>query len=575
MAKHYFGRRLMSLLLCALMLVTPLLLASCKDGVNGKDGINGTNGKDGVDGAMWYRGAANIDTVTDGKAGDFYIDTDDYKLYQKGEAGNWILIMENFGKPGDKGEAGETGVAEKTYTHVRYAKDASGADMSTDPTGRSYISVLTTSKETPDASDFTVWVKFVGEDGLTPYIGYDGYWWTGTERCDYKAANVMGMTTVETTVGLIGNEYFDSYAIDMGKNKIAIMSNYFPTIKKTVYSGMAISTVEVFAETAGTLTISTASTADIADRTAGSSITLNKIVKLTLEAGFNTLDLDGYVVPEGETLVLGETGDTAKLTAYKGVGQSDKQGLFTVLSETGLCKQTNGLNDKLVINVERYAGIVEAIPGLQELIDTPVETTGGSAWKGVSSGPFANMNMGAYRGKTVEKIDIRAFNHTATDKNNLFITVMVVKASDATLVSTHKFFANAADISDSELSGKTLNKMLTLTCSHKVTVAEDEVLVFGLSTDTLHYSYRTDIPRTPITGGYMNVSVNSKFGTKTTHGFLAANVYVKDTRTVDEFISKLQEEEYMKIAELYLKSEVAGKKVSVRGYQTIPEQTRR
>lgn len=57
------------------------------------DGKDGQNGKDG---AQWYSG---IETpTTQGVNGDFYLDTDDYILYQKTN-GEWTVLMRDFGKP--------------------------------------------------------------------------------------------------------------------------------------------------------------------------------------------------------------------------------------------------------------------------------------------------------------------------------------------------------------------------------------------------------------------------------------------------------------------------------------------
>lgn len=68
----------------------------------------GKDGQDGENGAFWYTG---VEAPTDeGKDGDFYIDTDDYVLYQKVD-GKWEVLINNFGKPGENGENGESGEA--------------------------------------------------------------------------------------------------------------------------------------------------------------------------------------------------------------------------------------------------------------------------------------------------------------------------------------------------------------------------------------------------------------------------------------------------------------------------------
>lgn len=613
MNKKSFKSRAVALILCALMLFTPTLLIGC----DSKTAVS--------EPATWYRGKANIETVTDGKVGDFYIDTDDYKVYQKDTDGKWVLIMEDFGKPG------EATAPSKTYVHVRYAKDSTGSDISTDPTGRSYISILTTEKENPEASDFTVWIKFVGdngqdgsagassytyiafaedalgngfsktyaaglkyigilttdteildvtkddfadkwikfvgedgangENGLTPYIGYDGYWWTGTEKGQHKFVEVLTESTVENTVGLIGNEYFESYALDMGANQVILTSNYFAFIEKTGYSGIPIDEIQLYAETAGTLTISTVRTTGFANRRAGSTSFKPILVKhVTLEKGLNTVDLGGIVIPEGETLVFGNTEDTAKLLVYRGVNQDDEQGSFAILSETGLYKKTDGIKDKLVIKTTMPSPNSEAIKGLQNTIDTVSEETG-IAWKRVNLGAaYLHGKVDAYAGRTVSHITVRAYDHTAgTDTDNVFMTARVVNKNNATLISTHKFYANPQDI-----TATTLGKVLTLTCEDEITVGVDETILFGEPNDTLYWSYITKLPSTPVTGGFSHATVGSNIASVDANGkfnMLAVNVYLK-APTFKEVLLQLEAEE---AAGQKLKTLLTGKKVSVVG----------
>ncbi|MBR2909600.1 MAG: hypothetical protein IKC11_04560 [Clostridia bacterium] len=83
------------LALASLMIASPLMLAGC------------SAGKDGADGAMWKAGI-NFTEFTEAKEGDFFIDTDDYVLYQKNSQG-WVVVMTNYGKQGPEGAQGETG----------------------------------------------------------------------------------------------------------------------------------------------------------------------------------------------------------------------------------------------------------------------------------------------------------------------------------------------------------------------------------------------------------------------------------------------------------------------------------
>lgn len=75
-------------LCCTLAFGSIGLVGCCADGENGKDGLNGS---------QWLNGTATP-TNAQGVDGDYYIDTDDYLLYQKTN-GQWVLIMSDFGKP--------------------------------------------------------------------------------------------------------------------------------------------------------------------------------------------------------------------------------------------------------------------------------------------------------------------------------------------------------------------------------------------------------------------------------------------------------------------------------------------
>lgn len=62
-----------------------------------------------------------------------------------------------------------------TYLWVRYSKSSNGADMSTNPTGASYMGTTTTDTPVPPALYSAYqWVKFVGGDGIPGVKGDDG-----------------------------------------------------------------------------------------------------------------------------------------------------------------------------------------------------------------------------------------------------------------------------------------------------------------------------------------------------------------------------------------------------------------
>ena len=142
--------------------------AVCITGQKGNQGVQGPKGNDGQQYYTWVKYA---DTPTSGMS-----DTPDGKAYI-GLAYNkttatesttysdymWSLIKGETGAIGPKGNDGQT-----YYTWIKYADNASGANMSDSPSGKSYIGLAynkTTSTESNTASDYT-WALFKGNDGV-------------------------------------------------------------------------------------------------------------------------------------------------------------------------------------------------------------------------------------------------------------------------------------------------------------------------------------------------------------------------------------------------------------------------
>lgn len=102
------------------------------DGANGKDGSNGKDGAPGAkgaDGATWLFGTAA--PTTQGKTGDFYINTTTYDVYSKA-TGAWVKTGNIKGATGPTGPPGTNG---KDGTNGTNGKDgapgAKGADGAT------------------------------------------------------------------------------------------------------------------------------------------------------------------------------------------------------------------------------------------------------------------------------------------------------------------------------------------------------------------------------------------------------------------------------------------------------------
>ncbi len=89
---NVFRKGIAGALIGATILASGVTLAAC-----GKQGADGKDGKDGLDGTIWKSGASYTE-FADAKVGDYFIDTDDYILYQRGES-DWVIVMENYGRP--------------------------------------------------------------------------------------------------------------------------------------------------------------------------------------------------------------------------------------------------------------------------------------------------------------------------------------------------------------------------------------------------------------------------------------------------------------------------------------------
>lgn len=138
--------------------------------VEGPQGVQGPKGADGRQLYTWLKYADSPTTgMSDSPTGKAYIGLA-YNKTTATESSNysdysWSLVkgpQGNQGVPGAKGADGKT-----YYTWIKYATSASGAGMSDDSTGKTYIGLAynkTTATESTNASDYT-WSLIKGDKG--------------------------------------------------------------------------------------------------------------------------------------------------------------------------------------------------------------------------------------------------------------------------------------------------------------------------------------------------------------------------------------------------------------------------
>ncbi|WP_049945486.1 hypothetical protein [Candidatus Stoquefichus massiliensis] len=138
--------------------------------VEGPQGVQGPKGTDGKQYYTWLKYADTPTTgMSDNPTGKAYIGLA-YNKETSTESNNysdytWSLIK---GEKGDQGVAGGKGADGKTfYTWIKYATSSLGANMSDDPTGKTYIGLAynkTTPTESTNAADYT-WSLIKGDKG--------------------------------------------------------------------------------------------------------------------------------------------------------------------------------------------------------------------------------------------------------------------------------------------------------------------------------------------------------------------------------------------------------------------------
>lgn len=144
--------------------------------VKGSQGIQGPKGADGVQYYTWVKFADTPTTgMSDSPTGKAYMgiavnktsatESTNYADY------TWTLTK---GDTGAQGPAGTNG--QPTYTWVKYATSSSGANISDDPTGKTYIGLAynkLTAAESTNPADYT-WSLFKGDQGAKGDKGDQG-----------------------------------------------------------------------------------------------------------------------------------------------------------------------------------------------------------------------------------------------------------------------------------------------------------------------------------------------------------------------------------------------------------------
>ena len=556
---------MVGLALAGIMVCSPIMLAGC------------SNGQDGKDGAKWYSGIDySVDSsATNAKVGDFYLDTDDYILYQKQADGSWTVIMQNFGKPGQDGTNGTNGATWLTGTLVTGKGSSITAEVAGAKVGDLYFNTTTCDIYQCTSTNTWSWISNIkgeqgdkgdkGEDGTSVYVGYDGYVWNGTERTELNFGVSLDANVVENTIGIEGSmsKYFAGSYIDLSSNSIALMANYKPNAKLTQYSGSKVTEIKVVSENVGTLQIGTAKVADIVTaRTTGTTYSAST-TSYDLVAGANTIALD-LNVAEDETIVLGGNGSTAKLYVANGIPVTDEAGNFSLINgqtNSDVISKTGDYADTLAVQVK--AQFTEEEVAIFSDIKSNITNLATSDTVKNDYAPFVYTNLTYFAGKHITRIDIPVKSVT-TDTNPTF-TVKVVKQTDVANKSSTIASIKAQTLTFTETVDKsTSNKWITATCD--IYVGEDETLLFGDSKDTIMWGYIEHSSTSATYGFYYKVGTSGQGGPSSSSIYF--DIYESVSTTFDEHLADLEQAEQDaqdKQSEARLASILKGKQLSILG----------
>ena len=190
-------------------------------GEKGDKGDQGVQGPKGNDGQQYYTWVKYADTPTSGMSNDPDGKTYIGLAYNKTTATEsttysdyaWSLIKGETGAVGPKGEDGK-----QYYTWIKYADNASGANMSDSPNGKLYIGLAynkTTSTESSVASDYT-WALFKGDKGETGDAGKGiksvAEYYLATASSSGVTTSTSGWTTAIQTI-TVDKKYLWNYEV--------------------------------------------------------------------------------------------------------------------------------------------------------------------------------------------------------------------------------------------------------------------------------------------------------------------------------------------------------------------------
>ena len=330
-----------------------------------------------------------------------------------------------------------------------------------------------------------------GRDGISSYLGFDGYYYNGSKRTDYQAQARLEDGVLESSIGIsdVMKDYFPYSYLDLSKNTLALMSDYQPYSCNTRFSDSHIEEVALVSENDGCLYVGKGNVNDVIEsRNKGSSFDYLEGKMVTLKKGNNIVKLD-LTILEKETLVLGGMNSTAKLFAAYSIPSEDESGTYALLDSSchdSVIEERDGHDDRIAIKVKGNFKVFENIlESSREVFPSSMFASSPTYYR--NNGPYVYADLDYFSGKRLTGIDIPIREVSQTGSH--FFTIYVIDKNDlknkCVNLSTAKKIYPVFPESELEKKNSWIHG------SFDVTLGEEETLAFSSSDDRVQWVYQS------------------------------------------------------------------------------------
>ena len=502
-------------------------------------------------GTVWHSGE-EVPGAELGKNGDFYFETDSYDVWQKTDSG-WTVLANIKGSDGLNGETGPQGPEGPQGPQGETGPQGpQGETGTTGPKGETGATGAQGPKGEPGETGATGPQGEKGDAGIEDitkvYIGYGGVLWCDNQKTQITVG-FADEDVCEDTIGLVGDmsKVFPGDYLGLSGNSVALMSHYMRATNKTLYSGLTIKEITVFAKNEGTLYIGTAKVEDVvASRKSGEAYTSDG-KDYEVVAGYNTITFETPIaVGTDETIVLGGNGSVSLYYA-KNVPVDDEDGNISYLNgATNVYTISSDLYaDTLAIQVKYDASkLVGEEPIIPEMI---TDSNGDVVYnRSVASHltPFAYKNIyDLFENKVITKVGIPVVKVKAIDANQTFtLNVVNVGSSGNIAGNIAASYTLKLPVDQLGTDANNVKKWVYVdTSALNIVVGAGQTVAFGASTDTVTWGYGAPKRATDMYdffNGNLAFASDWSEGTTSKTGIFF-DLYAATSKGIDEHIASL------------------------------------